>query len=206
MKKLFPLLFTAVLLTGCGGGVTQRNDYTFPMSSNDSSVAENTQNAEIPEGAIVDESGTFYFTGKTQQIGTDEDGYIQVPLGYTPYQDEGIEGMTQYCDSTGANIFTLDYYEGMSYQMSAESMRNYLSQDENVENLQGATSSLNGYTALQLYGHYKDGYFIVAYFIQDPQNAENCYYLAIEFDNNNQNLVALSSTFRTKEDYHKENP
>ena len=203
MKKFFPILLTAVLLTGCGGGVTQRNDYTFPMSSKDSSVAEST---EIPEGAIVDESGTFVFEGKTQQIGTDEDGYIKVPLGYAPYQDEGIEGMTQYSDSTGANIFTLDYYEGMSYQMAAESMRNYLSQDENMENLQGATSSLNGYTGLQLYGHYKDGYFIVAYFIQDPENTSNSYYLAIEFDPDHQNLVALSSTFRTKEDYHKENP
>ena len=47
MKRLFPILLTAVLLTGCGGGVTERNDYTFPISSGDSSVAENPSAEEF---------------------------------------------------------------------------------------------------------------------------------------------------------------
>ena len=190
-------------LTGCGG--LDDPDYGGGSVFNELGgeiQADDDSSAEIPEGAITDAAGEFYYAGKLQQGGDDENGYIQVPLGYVDFQDEDVEGLTQYSDVAGKNIITLDYYEGMKYQLVAENMRSYLQSDDTIFDLQGATTTVGNCNALQIYGHYDDGYFIVIWFIEDPEDTDSSYYLAMEFDSDHSYLVACSSTFQTKEQYH----
>ena len=200
---LLPLLVLA--LTGCGGLEDKQGGSVFQEQSSQGFVtAEDATKPEVPEGALVDQSGDFVYDGKLQQIGDDENGYLKVPLGYLPFQDEDVQGLTQYSDATGKNIFTLEHYS-MPYQLAAENMRSYLSQQETVQDIQGASVPVAGYNALQLYGHYSDGYYIVIWFIEDPAAPESSsYYLAIEFDTDHQNLIACSASFLTVEDYHKQ--
>ena len=165
--------------------------------------AETETLPEIPEGAIVDESGTFIYTGLLAQGGDDENGYIQIPLGYVKFQEEGVDGLTQYSDVTGTNVITLDYYEGIDYETAANSLYYYMSEEESAEGLTGATVPINGYNSLQLYCHYSDdNKFLVTWLIQDPADTASCYYLAIEFINEDSDIMACSSTFQTVEDYH----
>lgn len=205
MRKSLLLLLPMLLLTACGGvGSTDAADNRTILDNQAEipSVTETAAKPEIPEGAIADESGDFVFTGKLQQVGDDENGYIQVPLGYVPFQEEGVEGLTQYSDVTGTNIFTLEHYAGLSYQTAAENMRAYIQQDETLEDVQGATVQIAGNPALQLYGRYSDGIFIVIWFIEDPADTSSSYYLAIEFDAEHTDIVACSSTFQTVDAFH----
>lgn len=188
---------TALLLTAAMTGCEE----TETQSSGTPAETQAATRPDIPEGAITDASGEFYYDGKLQQIGDAENGYIQVPLGYLPFQDEDVEGLTQYCDASGKNIITLDFYDNISYQVAAEGLRSYMQQDETLEDVSGAMVTVAGYNALQLYGHYTDGYFIVAWLIEDPADPADSYYLAMEFDSDHQYLIACSSTFQTREDY-----
>ena len=204
MKRKLLLISSMIftLLTSCSA---KANDGVSVLSGGQSigSVQETTKR-EVPEGAITDESGDFIYTGKLQPVGDDENGYIQVPLGYVPFQDEDVEGLTQYSDVTGTNIFTLDYYEGVSYETAAENMRYYFAERENIEGLSGAVVTVGGYNARQLYCHFTDdNIFLVVWLIEDPDNTDSCYYLAIEFDSAHQDIMACSSTFQTVNDYHK---
>lgn len=203
MKKSLLLLLPLFLLTACGGlGNHTDNRAVLDDQSEIPSVTEAGTKPDVPEGALVDESGDFVFTGKLQQIGDDENGYIQVPLGYVPFQEEGVEGLTQYSDVTGTNIFTLEHYDGLPYQTAAENMRSYVQQDETLEDVQGATVQIAGNPALQLYGRYTDGIFVVIWFIEDPADTNSSYYLAIEFDAEHTDIVACSSTFQTVDAFH----
>lgn len=233
MKRITSAL-TALLLclaaTACGPSLsTQENESAGFPSASVSSAQENSnadadaadsrsaasddgasndtasETGTLPEGAITDESGDFVYTGKLQQIGDDEHGYIQVPLGYVPFQDEDVEGLVQYSDVTGKNIFTLTHYEGTDYQTAANNLYSYMASQEDIEGLSGAQVSPNGYTSLQLYGHYTDGYFVVTWLIEDPADTSSSYYLCLEFDSEHQYMMACSSTFQTAEDYHSTN-
>ncbi len=204
--RLFTILsICAVILSGCSAG---QNDGVSVLNQGQSLGEDSSIEAtkpEVPEGAITDDSGNFVYQGKLMPVGDDENGYIQIPLGYSPFHEEGTEGLTQFSDATGTNIFTLDYYENMPLDTSAESMRYYLESQENIEGLQGSITTVNGYEARQLYCHFTDAnLFWVIWLIQDPDNTNNTYYLSIEFDSAHQNLIACSSTFRTVNDYHRE--
>ena len=200
-RRIIAAALTAVLL--CTGGCGGLDD---PAAQTPGAALTQTdapaETAAIPEGAITDDEGKFAFTGKTQQVGDDDHGYLQVPLGYLPFQEEGVDGLVQYSDSTGTNILTLQHYADMDYSTAAQSMFAYMQSNEDVEGLTGATVTAGGYDALQIYGHYKDGYFLVIWFIDDPSSESGCYYLAIEFDGEHQDLIALSSTFQNPADFH----
>ncbi len=211
MKKLMILSLCAVLALGMTACETESGSETESAGSMAESSAESADETttlpEVPEGAIADESGSFVYTGPLQQGGDDENGYIKVPLGYVSFQEEGVEGLTQYSDITGTNVITLDYYEGVNYQDGANSLYYYMSQEETVEGLTGATVDVNGYHSLQLYAHYTDdNKFLVTWMIEDPADPASSYYLAIEFLNDDADIMACSSTFQTVEDYHAANP
>lgn len=200
-RKLIAPLLALLLLTGCGGLDKQSPGSILADNTPIAPVDTTQEAAEIPEGAIVDNSGEFYYDGQLMQIGDDENGYIQVPLGFVQFQDVDVEGLTQYSDSTGRNIITLERYDGINYKTVAENLRSFLASDETVDDLQGSTVQVAGYDALRIYGHYTDGYAIVIWFIEDPADTDSSYYLAMEFDSEHYYLIACSSTFQTVEDH-----
>lgn len=205
-NKLFVLIsIFALTLTGCSAGQSDGVSVMNQGQSLEGNASVEATKPEVPEGAITDDAGNFVYEGKLQPVGDDENGYMQVPLGYQPFQEEGTEGLTQYADATGTNIFTLDYYENMSLTMAAESMRYYMESQENIEGLQGSVTTVNGYNARQLYCHFTDAnLFWIIWLIEDPDNPDNSYHLSLQCDPDHQNLIACSSTFQTVNDYHKE--
>lgn len=208
MKKILTAVLCAGLalfMTACGGSKDEGKSVLENAGAIPAPTEGQTESAtlpEVPEGAIVDESGSFVYTGPLRQGGDDENGYIKVPLGYVPFQEEGVSGLTQYSDVTGTNVITLDYYEGIDYTVAATNLRYYMEEDETIEGLTGASVMVNGYQSLQLYCHFTDdNKFLVTWLIQDPADPASCYYLAIEFVSEDSDIMACSSTFQTVEDY-----
>ncbi|MDE5884608.1 MAG: hypothetical protein K2H29_05970 [Oscillospiraceae bacterium] len=204
----FPVLLCSVLLfsmIGMDGCSTEQKQDVSVLAGNQPVSTEPATKPEVPEGAIVDASGDFVYTGKLQTIGDITIGFMQVPLGYLPVeQEQELPGIVQYCDATGANLITFGYYQGITYQALAESRRSALSETEGIDGLTGATTTVGDYSALQLYCYYKDettNTLIVAWFIPDQENPENCYFMEFELDSDHQNLIACSSTFQTVTDY-----
>jgi hypothetical protein len=206
MNKIRKVVFVTsalllCMLTGCSIEQTAES-VTESTVEVETTEAQDTEKAGIPEGAIADESGDFIYTGKLQQVGDDENGYIQVPLGYVPFEEEGVDGLMQYSDVTGTNIITLDYYDGVDYETAANNLYYYMSEEDGIEGLSGAQVTVAGYTALQIYCHYTDGVFLVIWVIQNPADTSSSYYMAIEFESDDSDIMACSSTFRTVEDYY----
>ncbi len=186
----------AFLMTACEE--PKQSQIGDPIVTSNAETQPATQ-GELPEGAITDDLGEYVYTGKTQQIGCPEDGFLLVPLGYVPYESEENAGMTQYIAPGGSNMFTLDRYADMDYRTAAESIRYSLELSGEVEGLAGSTVTVNGLPALRLYCVYPE-YSIhqVIWLIQDPASPDtSCYYLGLEFVSSDINLIALSSTFRT---------
>ena len=199
MKHIAMLLSALVLLAAVSACTPEEDGVSDIVQQDAASSAESRR--DIPEGAIADASGDFVYEGKLMQVGDDENGYIQVPLGFVAFQEEDVEGLLQYSDATGQNVVTLDHNDGIDYTSAANSMMNYMQQNEELQDVQGALVTCGGYNAYQIYGRYADGFIIVVWLIEDPAHPENSYYLAIEFDNDHQYLVACSSTFETVDDH-----
>lgn len=194
-KKIGALALCFCCLTGCSP----------PSVNGGQSAWNNTPSASGSEakGGITDGSGNFTYTGALQQIGDDENGYMQVPADYVPFQEEGVEGLVQYADKNGSHIVTLDWYEDMDYQSAAGSMYSYLEQEGQIQGLAYAIAEVNGYPAYQVYGHYDDGTVMVLWFIQDTKHTEDCFYVGFEYIGES-DFLACSSTFLTVEDHKKE--
>ena len=154
---------------------------------------------------IVDETGDFVYEGGLIPVGDDNYGYMRVPVGYIYSETSAREqGVLRFTDATGYGRITLKRIKGMDYITAANKL--YLGiQDQNgLENLTGATMHPSGYNAKQIYGvNVKDGYFFVAWIIEDPAYPSDCYYLSLEFDEAHKPLMALSSTFCTVEEYNE---
>ncbi|MBQ8928520.1 MAG: hypothetical protein IJ055_09670 [Oscillospiraceae bacterium] len=198
--KQFICLLACLLLVTAAAGCTQESDGISDLMQQES-AADAQETREIPEGAIADASGDFVYEGKLMQVGDEENGYIQVPLGYVAFQEEDVEGLLQYSDVSGQNVVTLDHNSGIDYTSAANSMMAYMQQNEELSDVQGGIVTCGGYNAYQIYGRYADGFIIVVWLIEDPAHQENSYYLAIEFDQEHQYLVACSSTFETVDDH-----
>lgn len=182
------------------------NAYMSESGDQESSNQETGANAarSSDEQTITDASGDFTYTGALFQGGDDENGYIKVPDGFVNFVDVDHSGLTQYSDATRNNIFTLNHYDGIDYRTAANNIRAHKESETDLDSLEGATVSIADYHALQLYGRYNDGTYIVTWLIEDPDDPDNStYYLAMEFDSDHQYMVACSSTFETVADHNK---
>ena len=153
---------------------------------------------------ITDVSGDFSYTGTLFQGGDDKNGYIKVPTDFVNFVDYDVNGLTQYSDATRKNIITLAHHEGIDYKTAADNLRSQKEKQTDLKNLEGATVTIADYHALQLYGRYDDGIYVVDWFIEDPADpADSTYFLAMEFDSEHDYMLACSSTFQTIEDHNR---
>ena len=110
-------------------------------------------------GSSVSESET----AGMQVIGTAESGYIMVPGDWLEFEDSsGVAGL-QYANPAGTSIITLDVFdlsdltEEQSASFTVEDAANnvwYNLEQSGVGEIRGATVSLAGYDAHEVYGYF----------------------------------------------------
>ena len=164
--------------------------------------AQSNELGQVTNERITDETGKFIYEGKLQQIGDNDHGYMKVPPHYQFSKEDAARGILRYSDTSGKGVITLNLFKGMDYHSAAQKLYLGIDAQSGIEGLTGATVHPSGYNAKQIYGvNTEDGYFFVIWLIEDPDNSSNCYYLSLEFDEEHNNIMALSSTFRSVKDY-----
>ena len=197
-------LALCIMLTACAPAETAVTETeTTPVTSAATTVttviatAAETTTTEITYETIYDDSGAFSYAGELMEAGGDEYGYIQVPADFVSFMDDTAENVLQYSDRTGKNIVTLRRNNGTDFQSAAQNLLSYMDKQHEIDGLTAATLTVGGYDAIQIHGHYPDGYYLVIWLIEDPAAPADSYYLSMEFDAEHQYLMACSSTFRT---------
>lgn len=101
MKKPFALLISAVLFLsffGCSGQ---------EKSSQSSATADEAQSSNAAETTIAAAIDVEY-SDKTQTIGSEIFGYMEIPDNFTALPTEGTRSDLQYADPTGTTVYTLN--------------------------------------------------------------------------------------------------
>lgn len=133
----------------------------------------------------------------TQRIGDEIFGYVDVPSNFKPFtNDVEIEVPNlQYSDITGNNIVTLQYYDGSMADAKtfAQTLSSIILNDPEVdeESVTGATVTLDGITAYQLYCYYPsyDRYLVTWCF--DDTDDGYLHYVSVEFTPENYYLFEM---------------
>ena len=69
--------------------------------------------------------------------------------------------------------------------------------EDNCDKLEVAKVQVGGYDANQIYAYYSDtAQYLVVWLIADPEDDQACYYLAMEFTQDNADLVAVRQALR----------
>lgn len=103
--------------------------------------------------------GTDILDSGSKRVGASGYGYADVPASWLDFTDiDGDGSARQYSDPTGSCILTLQFWtpqEGMTAESTAAALRQNM-EEEGAVGVVGATVSLGGYTAYQIYGLYAD--------------------------------------------------
>lgn len=126
----------------------------------------------------------------TQRVGKAGIGFVDVPADWVLFQDAAGGSDLQYSDVTGTDIITMNQFDISA--LSAEEQAAFTAEDaaysvwnnieqrdgDSVMDIQGATVTLAGYDAYQVYASYTDGVFLCSWCLMDEQGI--IYYVAAE--------------------------
>lgn len=163
-------------------------------------TAEETE-PEITSGTLTDASGDFTYTGELKWVGDEDHGYLQVPADYTIFHDVDDQiGLVQYCKGP-YNIVTLHRFTGAPVEEATQNFYASMEAEDNCDKLEVAKVQVGGYDANQIYAYYSDtAQYLVVWLIADPEDDQACYYLAMEFTQDNADLVGCSASFTPHRD------
>ncbi len=130
-----------------------------------------------------------------QRIGSVETGYVDVPADYVKFTDSSLtDEYVQYSDVTGTNIVTMTYYDdSISAKTYAGVMLAAFEEDPEIDpsSVTGATVTLDGCEAFQVYGYYpEEDLFLVVWLLDSPED-DYIHYVAVEFTSDNYDLFEM---------------
>jgi hypothetical protein len=115
---------------------------------------------------------------QTQHVGADGTGFVDVPATWVEFHDTDGNDSIQWCDGTPYTIISLNTFnvdsvpEEERADFDAEDAANsvwanMLNDGCEEDSVQGARVTLAGRDAVQVYGVYPDGSFLVCWLLQD---------------------------------------
>lgn len=146
---------------------------------------ENSIEEDIPNQDIVQDG---------KRVGSDEFGYITIPKNWVKFIDVDGNSTLQY---SYANIYIATLYAVPTTQISAY---NYASnimtelQSEGVQNVQGATVSVDKYSAYQVYGYYSSENIWLVCWLFEAEDGKT-HYISIEGPDNTSEYFNILNTF-----------
>lgn len=175
MKNKKPLCYLLLILllllsVGCSEGSVNSSDTvaateeTHVDESEDSDMKmESSSGTESMEESISAQ--------ETKRVGQDIYGYVSIPENWVNFINEGAqEDSIQFSDPTGSDIITLS--AALNPEQDPKAVLNAVAESmvsEGAEDVTGATVSLNGIDAVQVYGYYasEDIFFIAWAFLSE---------------------------------------
>lgn len=124
-----------------------------------------------------------------KQVGAEGIGFVSVPDSWVEFHDTDGNSSIQWCDGTPYTVISLNTFdlasvpeeerEGYTTEDAANSVwQNMLNGGAEEDSVQGARVTLAGRDALQVYGIYPDGSYLVTWLLQDEQGV--IHYVAAE--------------------------
>ena len=115
---------------------------------------------------------------QTQHVGADGTGFVDVPATWVEFHDTDGNDSIQWCDGTPYTIISLNTFNVDSVPEEARAdfdaedaansvWANMLNDGCEEDSVQGARVTLAGRDAVQVYGVYPDGSFLVCWLLQD---------------------------------------
>ena len=119
---------------------------------------------------------------QAQHVGADGIGFVDVPATWVKFTDVDGNDSIQWCDGTPYTIISLNTFdldsvpEDQRADFDAEDAAssvwtNMLNDGCDEESVQGAHVTLAGRDAVQVYGVYPDGSFLVCWLVEDDDDA-----------------------------------
>ena len=119
---------------------------------------------------------------QVQHVGADGIGFVDVPATWVKFTDVDGNDSIQWCDGTPYTIISLNTFdldsvpEDQRADFDAEDAANsvwtnMLNDGCDEESVQGAHVTLAGRDAVQVYGAYPDGSFLVCWLVEDDDDA-----------------------------------
>ena len=114
-------------------------------------------------------------------IGTEEMGYVRVPIDWVAFKDVDGNDSFQYSDTSGEYVFTMQAYP--TSQLDAytyiDAVYAKLKDEMGFEDIKTASAKINNYNAYQLSVNYSDGQkYLAVWTFEDEKGTTH--YLAIE--------------------------
>ena len=162
--------------------------------SEEATTADETSDAAVSgEAAATEDDADATAITDTQaqgkRVGSDGIGYVTIPANWVDFEDTDGNASLQWCDGTpytviSLNVFNMDSVpedQSASFgpEQAAESVwMNMVNDGADEESIQGAHVKLAGRDAVQVYGVYPDGSFLVTWLLAD--DAGTIRYVAAE--------------------------
>lgn len=185
-------LMLATSLVACGGGSSTQAESTPELATQeqttDQTAQETTSDDQTDATESKQTSDTSAQTADTKRVGKEGVGFVSVPNDWVSFKD--VEGGTdvQFSSPDTSCIITLNTFDMSTVpedqratfdaMAAANAVGNNIAADEGVEDVQGATVTLAGRTAYQIYAAYSDGSFLVTWSLADDDGA--IHYVAAE--------------------------
>ena len=147
------------------------------VATDETADAATTDDAAT-SGAATDAAATTGTQAEDKRVGSDGIGYVTIPATWMEFKDTDGNSSLQWCDGTPYTVISLntfnmdsvpeDQRESFGPENAAESVwMNMINDGADEESIQGAHVKLAGRDAVQVYGVYPDGGFLVTWLLTD---------------------------------------
>lgn len=156
-------------------------------------VAETEAPAEADKDSENNELEVTY-TGDTQEIGADSFGFMQVPRDWVSFKELGADDsvpLYQYSSPDQVSVVTMSYVENTDAKTLADIYYQSMSADK-VDGLTGATVTLDGKEAYQVYGYYTDANKVLVAWVFD---GEDGFTHSLTIESQDYDIISLSGTY-----------
>ncbi len=134
------------------------------------------------------------YTGATKEIGDEKFGYMQVPEDWIRFVELGADEsvpLYQFSSPDQVSVVTMSYAENTNAQALANVYYQYMT-DNAVDGLTGATVTLDGKTAYQVYGYFTDANKVLVTWTFDGDDGLTH---SLSIESQDYDIISLSGTY-----------
>ena len=182
---MLALALALPLSAGCSSGApSAEQDADAVEQTKEEEVKPTEEDESVTEEDIAvteeedEEETAVEAPAATQRVGADGIGYVSVPNNWVEFKDVDGNSSIQWCDGTPYTIISLNTFDMSSVpedqradfdvEDAANSVWvNMLNDGLEEDAIQGARVTLADHDALQVYGLYPDGSFLVCWLLDD---------------------------------------
>lgn len=175
--------------------VTEAKETETEAETEEETKSEYTEETESETEAQADNGELeVTYTGPTKEIGEEKFGYMQVPEDWIRFMELGADEsvpLYQFSSPDQVSVVTMSYAENTNAQALANVYYQYMS-DNAADGLTGATVTLDGKTAYQVYGYFTEANKVLVTWAFDGDDGLTH---SLSIESQDYDIISLSGTY-----------